>query len=476
MQANPLPLYRTALIAGLGVLIAWQVVTRSLGAYLARETPLAALNLNAAEPTALLNLADAQIRRTAEAGDSAGADQPLDSRGDRLGDWSAIALKAISEKLDPAPGSARRVALPPVTPEDREQIRALAERAVRNDPLNARALRILGQLAEGSGDSDTAIRFMRASANRSLSEAADLYAMLRHSFEVTDHPNTIYYADALMRKRPQLIAAAAPLLARMAESPDPKAHTELEKMLRADPPWRQSWFANLLPAITDARTPLKLFLSLKDTKAAPHSGELKDYLHFLIGRKFYELAYYTWLQFLPPAQLANIGLINNGSFTAAPSGMPFDWIISPGPGVTIDIAARPDATGDRGLFLEFGPGRADFRGVSQLLMLPAGDYRFRGRFQGDIKGRRGVQWHVSCAGGKPVLADGPMFTGVKAQWAEFAFIFTVPATDCRAQELRLDLAARSASEQLVSGSVWYDDLRIERDAPRVEGDRAPLDP
>ena len=111
-----------------------------------------------------------------------------------------------------------------------------------------------------------------------------------------------------------------------------------------------------------------------------------------------------------------------------------------------------------------------------MLMLPPGDYRFRGRFKGEINGRRGVQWHVNCAGGKPVLADGPMFTGVEATWTDLEFAFTVPDTDCRAQELRLDLAARSVSEQLVSGSVWYDDLRLERAEPKVESDRAPVEP
>ena len=54
MQGNRLPLFRTALIAGLGLLIAWQVVTRSIAAYLAREAPQAALKLNPGEPTATM--------------------------------------------------------------------------------------------------------------------------------------------------------------------------------------------------------------------------------------------------------------------------------------------------------------------------------------------------------------------------------------------------------------------------------------
>ena len=117
MQANRLPLLRTTLIAGLGLLIAWQVATRSVAAYLARESPQAALKLNAGEPTALVNLSEARLnRRTAEPSDSGGiAVQPSDKGGppgDRLRDWSEIALKAIVQKLDQGKDSASGVPRP----------------------------------------------------------------------------------------------------------------------------------------------------------------------------------------------------------------------------------------------------------------------------------------------------------------------------------------------------------------------------
>jgi hypothetical protein len=463
---------RAILLIGLGAILVWQIVTRSLAAHLALEAPGAALSLHPSEAMALVNLADAKLNprnRTPESGAAASfTQQVLDAkaqpseRGDRFAGWAEIALKAFTAKQPPeqSPGEA---AAPSLTPEDRAQIRAQAESALRNDPLNARALRILGQLAVAAGDEPRAAKLMHAAADRSLSESVAVYWMLQRSFATKDHAKTVFYADTFLRKRPQLIKHVVPMLARLAESGDKDAAAALSDVLASDPPWRHAFFARLPQGVADARTPLNLLLGVKATDKPPTTQELETYLRFLIGKKLYELAYYTWLQFLPAEELGKIGYIANSSFESTPSGLPFDWVIAQGTGATIDIAALPGEPVGHGLLLELGPGRADFRGVSQLLLLTPGSYRLEGKFKGETRGARGLQWSVRCAGsGKAALGEGPMFVGVEPKWSDFDFAFTVPDADCRAQELRLVLAARSASEQLVSGAVWYDELRIAR--------------
>jgi hypothetical protein len=158
---------------------------------------------------------------------------------------------------------------------------------------------------------------------------------------------------------------------------------------------------------------------------------------------------------------ASPSVFSNGSFEHAPSGSPFDWVISPGSAVTIDIAAPPDQDGKRALFIEFGHGRVEFRDVTQLIMPGPGSYQVHGRYHGEVVGRRGLQWRVTCADDKLTrIGESIIFNGLAPSWKDFAFSFTLPDSGCRAQYLRLALNARSASEQFVSGSIWYDELRI----------------
>jgi hypothetical protein len=138
--------------------------------------------------------------------------------------------------------------------------------------------------------------------------------------------------------------------------------------------------------------------------------DLNAYLNFLIAHKLYELAYYTWLQFLPADELARVGLLANGGFEAASNGLPFDWSISVGSGATVEVSARPDAPGQHALLLELGPGRVEFPGVTQMLLLTPGAYHLKGQLKGELEGRRGLQWRVVCAAGQP-LGESEMFVG-----------------------------------------------------------------
>jgi len=456
-----------AIVLGLlGLGLSWLVVSHSFAAYLAQSAPQAALRLRPTESRALLRLADAtlsaELNRTGSVpADVAGTKPSSLERpyrvDDRLRAWADFARRALQTSQS---ASTKSVASPAssaaIDPKAAAQIRTWARRALASDPLNAQALRILGQLAQG----DSTAKLMQAAARRSVRESIAIYWLMLKGVETQDYAAGMHYADVLLRTRSNVLPLVLPTLAVAAEHRD--ASGALKTLLAADPPWRSRFLAALPQNVSDPRTPLELLLAVKDTPAPPTTNELRSYVNYLIKHKLYQVAYYTWLQFLPPEELRGAGFLFNGSFELPPSGLPFDWVFHASSGVTIDITGRADRNDQHALFLDFGDGRITFRGVTQMLMLPAGQYRLTGKYRGAIRGRRGLVWRVACPGRRAPLGTSSMALGVVPSWKEFDVSFTVPAEGCPAQQLRLALDARSASESLVSGSIWYDELQISR--------------
>jgi hypothetical protein len=465
------PFLRTAVFLVLGAALAWQVLTHSLVAHLAEASPEAALSLRSDDPAALINISDRKLNLEQPSRETPATSARGDS-SNRIPSFARHAKKATGSETEPdePEGALDQVKEPAApaerlpsnagNPELRRQVGALAQTALAQDPMNARALRILGQIADAANEEAAASKLMQAAVDRSRRESVAVFWLMRESFERKDFATAVQHADVLLRTRPQVAPQVTPTLARIAEHKD--AGPELKNMLATNPPWRAAFFSSLMRNITDARTPLDLLLGIKDTPTPPTTAELREYLALLMRNQFHELAYYVWLQFLPQEQLASAGLLFNGDFESRPSGLPFDWVISAGSGVAIDLARRQDDAGQRALLVEFGHGRADFRGVAQYVMLAPGNYVLKGQYRGQLVGRRGLEWRISCAGAELPIAKTTMVTGSVPAWTEFSVAFTVPDADCRAQQVRLALDARSASEQLVTGSIWYDKLQVTR--------------
>jgi len=468
--ANRSARVRLLILAPIALFLVWEVLTRSLAAYYADASPEAALRLDSTNPTALLNLAE----DTLNLDESFKSVAPVLAPPRSLASSGSSHAKGVeSSQDDTSRSSSGESTQSAGTDQNYAQIQSWAELALLNDPLNARAFRILGQISDLTSNEEQTETLMQAATRRSLLESVAIYWMTQKSYQSQDYRAALGYADTLLRTRPQALPLITPLFGKIAENPD--ASDQLKQLLAGNPPWRPQFFGSFPASISDARTPLDMLLSLKDTPNPPTAEDLRAYLTFLIEHKFYELAYYTWLQFLPPEQLAKAGHLFNGSFEAIPSGLPFDWVFTKGSGVTIQIVILNDQPARRALYLAFGPGRVDYHDVTQLIILSPGSYKFRGRYKSDLVSERGLEWRVDCADPQATLiGQSPGVRGATPQWTDFEFSFTVPEADCPAQYVRLVFDARSASERFITGSIWYDDLQIARE-PIVESSEPIVD-
>jgi hypothetical protein len=61
---------------------------------------------------------------------------------------------------------------------------------------------------------------------------------------------------------------------------------------------------------------------------------------------------------------------------------------------------------------------------------------------------------------KATLGQSKMILGSFPDWRAFEFPLIVPENGCAAQIVELKLSARSPSEKLVFGDIWFDDFSI----------------
>src|SRR5579863_993143 len=343
---------RTIILAVSAAILIWLIVSRSFAAYLADGAPETALRLNPQQSQALVNLAEGMLT----------ASPNVRARNTESNQSSAVANGASPRSQKPNNAFSAFEIIDQRSTVDLPKVQGWATAALIANPLNAQALQILGQTADAANDAAQASKFMLAAAHLSRHQSLAVYWLMIKSAEANDYHASLNYADILLRTIPELGPYIVPVLAHIAEDKDSAAL--MKSVLISDPPWRDYFLQQLPRNVTDERTPLNLLLALRTSPKPPTSDDVNRYLDFLVSHKLYTLAYYTWLQFLSPEQLRNAGFLYNGNFATAPSGSPFDWAITQGSGVTVDIEPRPGESGAHALVVNFEYGRVDFHSVT----------------------------------------------------------------------------------------------------------------
>jgi hypothetical protein len=433
-------------LMAVGVVLTWLVMSKSFSFVIAQTSPNFALWLNPYQPVALGALADRAreklVKLTPFETDITAS---IDKTGPKFAERGPDAMPD-----DQSRAPAREVL--------RREIHTLANRILANQPLDATAFRLL---AEATTEPEGLRPLMQHALERSRREANAAIWLMNDSYEQNNLPGVVENADILLRTHPRLHSHAMRYLADVAGTVEGRAL--LVRTLALNPPWRAA-FMTALPRYSRAGAePLDLLIGLREAGSTPMTNELAAYLDHLIGRKQTELAYVTWLQFVPPQKLSSVGLLNNAALADTPSGLPFDWKFQRGQNATAELVPLRTDPGRRAVHFNLGPGRVRFPEMSQILLLPSGLFRFEGAFQGKVTGKRGLRWEVHCLDDKILIGEIAMGHGNAKNWESFMLDVRVPEGDgCRAQALRLRHDSRSPSEEIISGELSLAEFKLSR--------------
>jgi len=365
--------------------------------------------------------------------------------------WDRNAPAILAEAADLRLTDAR-------TPQDLDEVASLARQALLASPLTQPALRQLGLIADLRGDLTAANRIMTIAGNASPFDAVSQVWLLDANLRRRDFADVVTRIDILFRTRPDLIDRLLPSIEPVILNDQGRA--ALVSRIQGNPPWREPLLASL--ARSADPTIAYSMLAALSSKTALTDPEIAPLVNRLVEAGNFQLGYLTWLQLAPDR--AEQGLLSNGNFAHLPSGVPFDWVVTPINGAYTDIIPASDPAQGNELHVDFAHTRVDYANTAKLLLLKPGSYRFSGQVRiADLVAKEGIGWRIRCAeGDKQIIADTPHFSGTSPS-REFGIQFTVPDNGCTAQWLTLQTLADLAVEKDIGGDIWFSHLAIHRD-------------
>jgi tetratricopeptide (TPR) repeat protein len=333
--------------------------------------------------------------------------------------------------------------------------------ALRAYPLEGKAYRVLGQIAEAEKKADLAFDLFQKAVRYSPRDLESHLWLLNYSLLTENSATAAQHLDSLLRMQIDLLPPLIPTIGGLAMRPE--SQPALIRMLIKNPAWRTPAIKTIMSEKGAAEKYAVFFQRLAKTGKGLNEVEQQAWLSALNQNQQWSLAYLNWANQLPAATQLKLGNLFNGGFEHEPLGVEFDWQFGSVPGASIELASREGMAGQKALRVHFDDRQVPFSHVQQTLVLTPGAYRLSGRgLADDLRTELGLVWSVQCLGTGIALASSESWKGRSPQWQSFEVEFNVPAGRCSAQQLLLKLPARVPSEQVIGGTIWFDELRIQK--------------
>lgn len=377
--------------------------------------------------------------------------------GRRVAAWAATAAsplilyliaKAVAAGVSPA-ASVALAGLPPADPtptlkylgkvSQQPTFRATgatldsARQGLSALPLAFEPFFVAARVAEQRGDLRHAIALMEEARHRRPSYPAVRMQLMIYYTKAERFREALEEVDVILRRNNELRPVLLPELAKLIA--DPRGRDALATILATEPSWREEFF-NI--AGTRKVDPADARALYQRVRALKPGGDVRLERQFILQAQAssgdYAGARQTLLAGLPERERAANRFLFDGSFRGVSAPKPFGWKFE-----DMEIGrAEPAKNGGRTyLDVAYFGGRAETL-AEQMLALRPGRYTLRAIARSDNGVSSGtIAWNLSCLPSRsPVIGLLDLSRAGPAD-RRFAATFTVPATGCASQSLRL---------------------------------------
>lgn len=317
------------------------------------------------------------------------------------------------------------------------QVRELALSALRQQPINPKALRLLGYAAEAAGDTVKAEAYFRQAEKLTRRDPVAQLWLIENAVQKGDTKQALVHYDIALRTSPPIQELLFPNL--LAALDDTEIRAALRPYVRAQQGWAAGFlsYANANGKDLPALTSLILESGGLADPVADRSQRFQ-LMSRLISERYFAEASRLYFR-MPGARKERLTDAGFDSLDQDGGSGPMGWQIIDDPDAGGGFAAGE--SGQRPTLSVFANSSTTRTVATKLLYLVPGSYVFSTKLAAIERGDGGfLRWQLTCASGEsaaPLWSFDTISSTVKAQ-------FAVPP-QCNAQ--RLDLIVSGGKGQ-----------------------------